>query len=116
MQNILIDKEDSFVVYFYDTYVEIERKGRLTQKIAYKELVSCKFKKGKREILATIFVVFISLITSMFRGIKMYKANDQLLIALKNKKTLSYRIHRDIDKNKINRVVHLIRQEILNSR
>jgi hypothetical protein len=33
MQSILVSKEDLFVFHFYDTYLEIERKGELTKKI-----------------------------------------------------------------------------------
>lgn len=76
MQSIIVNKEDSFVFHFYDTYIEIERKGESTQKIAYEKVKNCELKKGKPQILSTIFVGFVSLITGMLRDMKIYKEYD----------------------------------------
>jgi hypothetical protein len=111
MQSIIIDKEDSFIFHFYDTYIEVERKGKSTQKIAYEEVKSCALKKRKTQVLSTIFVGFVSLITGMLRDIKIYKEYDQLLIEFKNKRTLSYQIHRSIDKNIVNKVIGFLKQK-----
>jgi|TARA_B110000091_G_C13485410_1_gene337953 hypothetical protein len=113
MQSILVSKEDLFVFHFYDTYLEIERKGELTKKIGYEKVKSCELIKGKPQILATIFVGFVSLFTGMLRDIKIYKEHDQLLIELKNKTTLSYQIYRSIDDNIVIKIIDIIKQKAI---
>lgn len=113
MQSITVDKENLFVFHFYDIYLEIERKGEATQKIAYEKLKSCETKKGKPEILSTIFVAFVSLITGLLKDIKVYKEYDQLLIELKNKKILVYQINKGTDKAIIDKIINLIREKTM---
>ncbi|MDG1803983.1 hypothetical protein [Flavicella sp.] len=111
MKSILVNKEELFVFHFYDNYLEIERKGRLTLNILYEDVVRCELKKGETQITGTLLVGFFVLVLQLIPGIpkKIFKEHDQLLIQLKNKKTLSYQISRNIDRIKINKVVNSIK-------
>ena len=110
MQSIIVNKEELFVFHFYDTYLEIERKGEATQKIGYEKVKSCELIKGKPQILATVFVGIVSGITGRWRDIKVYKEYDQLLIVLQDKKLLSYPINKDHDKDEIHKVIVFVKQ------
>ncbi len=110
MQSIYINKKESFVVHFYNTSMKIEKKGRLPEEIAYNEVVSFKLKKGKKQIMLTIFIVFISFIMPSLLPRKVFKVYDQLLIELKNEKIITYQVRRSIDIDKVNEVINYIRQ------
>jgi hypothetical protein len=111
MQSITVNKEELFVFHFYDTHLEIERKGEAIKKIGYEKVKSCELIKGKPQILATIFVGIVSGITGRWRDIKVYKEYDQLLIELKTKTTLSYQMHRSIDDNIVHKIIDIIKQK-----
>ena len=111
MKSILVNKEELFVFHFYDNYLEIERKGRLTLNILYEDVVRCELKKGETQITGTLLVGFFVLVLQLIPGIpkKIFKEHDQLLIYLKNKKTLIYQLGRDIDENEVNKVMNCIK-------
>jgi hypothetical protein len=110
MQSITVNKEELFVFHFYDTYLEIERKGEATKKIGYDKVKSCALIKGKPEILATIFVGIVSGIAGRWSDIKIFKKYDQLLIALQDKKLLSYPVNKDYDKDEIHKIIVFLKQ------
>ena len=108
MQSILISKEELFVFHFYESNLEIERKGRLKQNILYEDVLRCELRKGKNQITGTLLIGLFIVVLQLIPGLpkKIFKEHDQLLIFLKNKKTLIYQLGRDIDENEVNKVMN----------
>lgn len=108
MRSIYLSKYDLFVFHFYETYLEIEISEKNKQEIPYKEIASCKLIEGKPQMLSTIFITIVSLLTLFLRDIKVYKTYSQLIIDLKNKERILYKIDKTHDKDKLNIVMNLI--------
>ncbi|MDD7915354.1 hypothetical protein [Polaribacter ponticola] len=106
MRSISLNNDDSFVFHFYETYLEISEKKK--QKISYDEIAFCKFKEGKPQILGTIFITIVSLLTLFLRDIKVYKTYGQLIIGLKDDNRFEYKIDKTYDKDKLINVKNLI--------
>lgn len=108
MRSISLNNDDSFVFQFYETHLEIEILGKNKQTIPYEEITFCKLIESKPQILATIFITIVSLVTLFLRDIKVYKANSQLIIGLNNERKIAYKIDKTNDKDKLNSAINLI--------
>jgi hypothetical protein len=112
MQSILVNKKDSFIFYFYNISMKIEREDIVTKEVFYKEVLVCQHKKGKQQLLATLLVTIISLFSPDLVPRKIFKVHDQLLIELKDSSILSYQLGRDIDEYALKKVMNYIKQRI----